>query len=75
MDIEARLRNLESRYRAALSAAVAAKAHYLALHGEPSATPAAIERAKIALRRLEIRKMALAAQMGELEESEQDFIA
>jgi hypothetical protein len=32
MDIEARLRKLESRYRAALSAAVAAKAHY-STHG------------------------------------------
>jgi hypothetical protein len=39
MDIEARLRKLEARYRGALSAAVAAKANYLALAGEPSATP------------------------------------
>jgi hypothetical protein len=44
MDIEARLRQLESRYRATLSAAIAAKANYLALVGEPSATPAAIAR-------------------------------
>jgi len=73
MDIEARLRHLELRYRAASSAAVAAQAHYLALDAEPSATPSAIERAKTALRRLEIRKMALTAQMGELEQSEQDF--
>jgi hypothetical protein len=33
MDIEARLRQLESHYRAALSATVAAKASYLALAG------------------------------------------
>ena len=74
MDVETRLRNLESRYRAVANAAAAAKAHYLALCG-PNAAPAAIERAKSALRRLEIRKKALAAQMGELEDSEHDFIA
>jgi hypothetical protein len=74
MDVETRLRNLESRYRAVSNAAAAAKAHYLALC-EPNAAPAAVERAKLALRRLEIRKKALAAQMGELEDSEQDFVA
>jgi hypothetical protein len=67
MDIEARLRKLESRYRAALSAAVAAKAHYLALAGERSATPAAIERAKSLWQQIDARKRTLAAQMGELE--------
>jgi hypothetical protein len=67
MDIEARLRRLESRYRSALSAAVAAKANYLALAGEPSATPYAIERAKVHWQELEGRKRAIAAQMGELE--------
>jgi hypothetical protein len=40
MDIEARLRQLESHHRAALSATVAAKANYLALAGEPSTRPA-----------------------------------
>ncbi len=39
MDIEARLRKLESRYRIALSAAVAAKANYLALVGERRELP------------------------------------
>ena len=67
MDIEARLRKLESRYRAALSAAVAAKAHYLALAGEPSATPAAIERAKSRWQQLESGKKAIAARMDEVE--------
>jgi hypothetical protein len=67
MDIETRLRKLESRYRAALSAAVAAKAHYLALAGEPSATPAAVERANALWKQLESRKRTIAAQMGELE--------
>jgi hypothetical protein len=67
MDIEARLRKLEARYRGALSAAVAAKANYLALAGEPSATPYAIERAKALWLEFDMRKRGIAAQMGELE--------
>lgn len=67
MDIEARLRKLELRYRTALSAAVAAKAHYLALLGESSATPAAVERARALWTQLDSRKRTIAAQMGELE--------
>jgi hypothetical protein len=70
IDIEARLRRLESRYRAALGAAVAAKANYWALAGEPSATTAAIERAKSSWEQLETRKRSITAQMGELEELE-----
>ena len=38
MNTESRLSELESRYRAVLSASVAAKAHYFALLGEPAAT-------------------------------------
>jgi hypothetical protein len=75
MDIEARLRKLESRYRAALSAAVAAKAHYLALAGEPSATPTAIERAKSRWQQLESGKKAIAARMDEVERLEHDALA
>ena len=71
MDIEARLRNLEFRYRALLSATVAAKANYLAFAGEPSATAFAIERAKSNWQQLDARKRTIAAQMGELEELEQ----
>jgi hypothetical protein len=70
MDIEARLRKLEFRYRALLSATVAAKANYLALTGEPSATAFAIERAKSHWQQLDSRKRTIAAQMGELEELE-----
>jgi hypothetical protein len=70
MDIETRLRKLESRYRTALSAAVAAKAHYLALAGEPGATPAAIERAKSRWQQLESGKKAIAARMDEVERLE-----
>jgi 7-keto-8-aminopelargonate synthetase-like enzyme len=75
MDIETRLRKLESRYRAALSAAVAAKAHYLALAGEPSATPAAIERAKSRWQQLESGKKAIAARMDEVERLEHNVLA
>ena len=71
MDIEVRLRKLEFRYRALLSATVAAKANYLALAGEPSATPVAIERAKALWQQFDSRKRTIAAQMGELEELEQ----
>jgi hypothetical protein len=39
MDIEARLRSLESRYRQSLSAAVAAKAHYLHFLMNPDPLP------------------------------------
>jgi hypothetical protein len=67
MDIETRLRKLESRYRTTLSHAVAAKANYLALAGEPSATPAAVERANAHWQQLDARKREIAAQMGELE--------
>jgi hypothetical protein len=54
-----------------LSAAVGAKAHYFALAGEPSATRAAIERAKVTWQTLDARKRAIAARMGELEEQDQ----
>ncbi len=70
MDIETDLRKLESAYRHALSAAVAAKASYLARSGQPNVAPAAIERARAVWRRLESRKAFLAAKMLELEEIE-----
>jgi hypothetical protein len=71
MDIESRLRKLEARYRAALSATVAAKAHYLSLSGEPSATRVAVEQAKVRWQVLDTRKRGIAARMGELESQEQ----
>lgn len=72
MDIEDRLRQLESRYRAASNAAGAAKAHYLALAGEPSALPSDVERAEATWRRLEARRRGIAARLGELEVLGQD---
>ena len=71
MDIEAQLRKLESRYRSAQSAAVAAKAHYLALVGEPGAAPAAVARAQAAWEKLDSRRREIAGRMGEIEELEQ----
>jgi hypothetical protein len=75
MDIEARLRSLESRYRKMLSAAVAAKAHYLALLDEPGSTSAAIVSARSQWKSLEIRKREIAARMGEIEDLEQTLWA
>ncbi|MGA2776839.1 MAG: hypothetical protein ABSF94_04725 [Steroidobacteraceae bacterium] len=70
MDMESRLRKLESRYRVAMNAALAAKAHYLALTGEPGATPAAIECARARWQQLDARKRGIAARMGEVEDYE-----
>ncbi len=67
MDMEVRLRKLEAQYRSALSGTIAAKAHYLAIASEPSATSYAIERAKSRWQSLEARKQGIAARMGELE--------
>lgn len=68
MDIEARLRKLESRYRTASISADAAKAHYLALSAEPSALRADIETAKARWQQLDARKRTIAVQLGDLEE-------
>jgi len=72
MDVEIRLRTLEFRYGAVWSAAAAAKAKYLALAEEPSATAFATERAKLRWRLLDALKRTIAAQMGEHEEFEPD---
>jgi|HubBroStandDraft_2_1064218.scaffolds.fasta_scaffold726044_2 hypothetical protein len=70
MHIEARLRKLESNYRAALSATVVAKTNYLALAGDPSAPPAAVRRAKVRWQKLDAAKRGIASQMGEIEDFE-----
>jgi hypothetical protein len=75
MNIEARLRQLESNYRTALSATVVAKANYLALAGDASALPAAVRRAKVRWQQLDSRKQAIVAKMSELEELEHDLTA
>ena len=71
MDIEDRLKRLQSLFSYALSGAVAAKARYLALRGDPSSTPAAITRAKMTWQQLESRKTAIISRMVALEELEQ----
>jgi hypothetical protein len=75
MDIEARLRALESRYRQTLSGAIAAKAHYLALLEEPGSTVVAIKRARTQWETLDTRKREIAARMGEIEELDQGLQA
>jgi hypothetical protein len=74
MDVEYRLRKLESSYRHALSAAVAAKARYLAVDGESNSSRAAIERARTEWQRLESCKARLVAKMAELEELEREAV-
>jgi len=70
VDIEDRLKRLQSLFIYALSGAVAAKARYLALRGDPSSTPAAVVRAKMMWQQLEARKTAIIARMVALEELE-----
>lgn len=71
VDIEDRLKRLQSLFTYALSGAVAAKTRYLALRGDLSATPAAVARAKMAWQQLEARKTAIISRMVALEELEQ----
>jgi hypothetical protein len=71
VDIEDRLKRLQSLFSYALSGAVAAKARYLALRGDPSSTPAAAARAKMMWQQLEARKTAIISRMVALEELEQ----
>jgi hypothetical protein len=70
MDIEDRLRALESRYRKALNTAMTAKAHYQALLDEPNATPADVANARQQWEARESKKREIAARMGELEDLE-----
>jgi hypothetical protein len=72
VDIEGRLRQLERHYRAALSASVAAKASYLALVGERSALPPAVDGAKERWQQLDALKRGIALEMAELEELEHE---
>ena len=74
MDMEARLLVLESRYRRAMSAALAAKAHYLSLRDEPSATPTTVLRAQQQWEAMEAHKRAIAARMGEVEDLEAGLV-
>ena len=68
MQMDDRLSALESRYRAVLGAAVAAKAHYLALLDEPSANAESRARARQRWENLLAKKQGIAARLGELED-------
>lgn len=59
---------LESRYRTASISADTAKAHYLALSTEPSATCTDVDGAKARCQQLDARKRTIAVQLGELED-------
>jgi hypothetical protein len=72
MDIEYRLKRLQSLYSYALTGAVSAKTRYLAIAAEPSATPAAVARARASWQQLEMRKKVIIARMVALEELEQE---
>lgn len=75
MDIEDRLKRLQSLFTHALSSTVAAKARYRALHGEPSSTPASIARARVLWQQLECQKTAIVARMVSLEELEEETVS
>jgi hypothetical protein len=75
MDIEDRLKKLQSLFTYALSGAVAAKSRYLAILGESGSTPAAIARAKMTWQQLEARKTAIITRMVELEELAEEATA
>jgi hypothetical protein len=75
MDIEDRLKRLQSLFTHALSSTVAAKARYLALQGERSSTPAAIARARIFWQQLEAQKTAIIARMVSLEELDEETVS
>jgi hypothetical protein len=70
MDFEDRIKKLQSLFTYALSNAVTAKARYMAIVDEPSATSAAIALAKMNWQQLEARKTAIIAKMVALEELE-----
>lgn len=70
MDFEDRLKKLQFLFTYALSNSVTAKARYLAIAGQSSATPAAIALAKMHWHQLEARKTAIIAQMVAMEEME-----
>lgn len=75
MDIEDRLKRLQSLFTYALSGSVTAKSRYLAIAADQSSTPAAVARAKLAWQQLEARKTAIIARMVMLEEIEDREIA
>jgi hypothetical protein len=75
MDFEDRLKKLQATFTYALSNSVTAKTRYLSILDDPSATPAAVARARMAWQQLEARKSALVAEMVAMEELEAEAMA
>jgi hypothetical protein len=75
MDFEDRLKKLQTTFTYALSNSVTAKSRYMALLDEPSATSAAVVRARMAWQQLEARKAALVSEMVAIEELEAEVEA
>lgn len=74
MDFEDQLKKLQTTFTYALSNSVTAKARYLALINEPSATSAAVVHARLAWQQLEARKASIVAQMVAIEELEAESL-
>ncbi len=72
MDIEERLKRLQSLFTSAQSGSMTAKQNYLALLRERQPRAAEVVRAKLAWQQHEARKTAIIARMVELEELEQE---
>jgi hypothetical protein len=72
MDIEERLKKLQSLFTYAQSGSMTAKANYIALLREPQPKAADVVRAKLTWQQFEARKTAIIARMVELEELEQE---
>ncbi len=73
MNIEERLKKLQSLFTYAQTGAMTARANYLTLLRQPQPNAAEIVRAKLAWRQLEARKTTIITRMVELEELEQAF--
>lgn len=62
---------LERRYKVALSGAVVAKAHYLALVGKANVSAVSVEKARWKWERIEARRNLIAEELLRLRRSEQ----
>jgi hypothetical protein len=72
VDIEERLKKLQSLFTCAQSGSMTAKANYLALLRGTRPSAVELVRAKLTWQQLEARKTAIIARMVELEELEQE---
>jgi hypothetical protein len=68
MNIEQQLQHLQTHYRVALGAAVAAKAQYFSMVGERWVTKSSLERACARWQQIESRKRAIVMRMAYVEQ-------